>query len=479
MPDPTAARITTVSRVYLIMVLFVALILCLVLLIQVQMDALTAIRAYVGGEGLWAKAQKEAMHSLEHYATSHDEADYLAFRRQIQVPFGDHMVRIELQKDHPDLAVARAGFLQGRNHPDDFAAVSRFFRRFQHTAYMTQVIGHWTAADHLVADLYEAAEALHAEILSGRNNPETIRASLIRLDEMNRAVTVEEDLFSSTLAAASRWANAVTRNLTYLIALLLVTTGVGLSWPIISRIRRTEDALLAAQEELVRNGKLAVLGQVAGSVGHELRNPLGVMSNAVYFLQTVLADADDSVKEYLNIIKDEIAGSDRIVSDLLDSVRTKAPHPETVGVSELIAQVLRKCSVPPGVTVRLEIPPGLPPLRVDAQQINQVFRNLISNGIEAMPEGGRLEISASGGRQNKHIRISVRDSGIGMGAAQREKLFQPLFTTKARGIGLGLVVVKNLTLANGGQIEVQSESGQGAMFTVTLPGEYEEVSQHV
>ena len=91
--------------------------------------------------------------------------------------------------------------------------------------------------------------------------------------------------------------------------------------------------------------RLAVLGQVAGSVGHELRNPLGVMSNAVYFLQTVLTDADDSVKEYLNIIKSEIAGSERIVSDLLDAVRTQRPHREIVGVAELIGQTLRKCCV--------------------------------------------------------------------------------------------------------------------------------------
>ena len=91
--------------------------------------------------------------------------------------------------------------------------------------------------------------------------------------------------------------------------------------------------------------RLAVLGQVAGSVGHELRNPLGVMSNAVYFLQTVLSDADDTTKEYLNIIKSEIAGSERIVSDLLDAVRTQPPHREIVGVAELIGQTLRKCCV--------------------------------------------------------------------------------------------------------------------------------------
>jgi len=214
-----------------------------------------------------------------------------------------------------------------------------------------------------------------------------------------------------------------------------------------------------------------VLGQVAGSVGHELRNPLGVMSNAVYFLQTVLPDADDSVKEYLNIIKNEITGSERIVSDLLDSVRTKPPQPEAAGIAELIEQTLDKLTIPSSVTVKCDIPATLPPMRVDAMQIRQVFRNLISNGVEAMPEGGTLQIRAVADEAAKNITISVRDSGIGMTPEQLGKLFQPLFTTKARGIGLGLVVVKNLTEANGGRIEVQSEAGKGSVFSVILPAD--------
>jgi PAS domain S-box-containing protein len=236
-----------------------------------------------------------------------------------------------------------------------------------------------------------------------------------------------------------------------------------------SKVQERTKQLLEAQEELVRKEKLAVLGQVAGSVGHELRNPLGVMNNAVYYLQTVLADADSSVKEYLDIIKDEIAGSERIVSDLLDSVRTKSPQPEMVSLNALIKQTLNKCSVPSFVTVKLDIPATLSALRVDPQQIHQVFRNLISNGVEAMPEGGTLEISSLEDAQAKTITVSVRDTGSGMMPEQLGHLFQPLFTTKARGIGLGLVVVKNLIQTNGGTVQVSSAAGKGSVFSVTLP----------
>jgi two-component system, sensor histidine kinase len=127
MPKTTALRITTVSRVYLIIALFVALIFCLVLLIHIQMDALTAIRTYVGGEGLWAKAQKDAVLSLEHYIVSHDEVDYQAYHRLVQVPLGDQKARIELQKPSPNLDIVRAGYLQGRNHPVDIEYAITFF----------------------------------------------------------------------------------------------------------------------------------------------------------------------------------------------------------------------------------------------------------------------------------------------------------------------------------------------------------------
>ena len=738
------SRGTAVAQVYLIIALFVALLLGLVWLFQFQMDASVAMRVYAGGEGLWAKAQKDAVLSLEQYSISRDEADYQAYRRWIQVPLGDQQARLELQQPHPNLDVARAGYLQGRIHPGDIDYAIPFFRRFQHAAPMAAVIGHWTAADRLIAELIEVADALHDEIVSGRASPEAIRTIRARLEAINRAVTHEEDQFSFTLAEASRWANELSRRLSYAIALLFAVLGIALSWPIITRIRRTESALvesekrfrnlaestsdwiwqvdecgvyvyssakihdllgydpeevcgktpfdfmppeeaarvgeifkniagdrrpfsflenvnlhkdghrvvletsgvplvgddgifhgyygverditerkrvedalreseqrlravleatvdgilvadvqsgqfvmgnraigdmlgyppeelyrigvadihppealldvqrqferqlkgeirvapnlpvkrqdgsvffadvssapmvlaertclvgvfhdvtgrreaeeairrlnegleekvqertqqlLAAQDELVRQEKLAVLGQVAGSVGHELRNPLGVMNNAVYFLQTVLAEADASVKEYLDMIKDEITVAERIVSDLLDSVRTNPPHPEMVPVGELIGQTLRKLSVPAGVTVELNLPATLPPLQVDPLQVQQVLRNLVSNAIDAMAEGGTLEIRATEAAAGKAVAISVRDSGCGMTPEQLGRLFQPLFTTKARGIGLGLVVVKNLSEANGGSVTVQSKPGAGTTFTITLPSGFPE-----
>ena len=147
-------------------------------------------------------------------------------------------------------------------------------------------------------------------------------------------------------------------------------------------LQRGARQLLAAQQELVLKEKLAVLGQVAGSVGHELRNPLGVMNNAVFYLQnTMVSDPDGKTRKHLNIIKNEIAASERIVADLLDSVRTTPPRPNAVGVAQLIEQTLGKCTIPASVVVRSDIPATITPLQIDPLQIQQVLRNLISNAV--------------------------------------------------------------------------------------------------
>jgi PAS domain S-box-containing protein len=224
-----------------------------------------------------------------------------------------------------------------------------------------------------------------------------------------------------------------------------------------------------AQEQLVRREKLAVLGQLAGGVGHELRNPLGVISNAVYYLKMVLSDADETTREYLEMISTEVGNSTKIVSGLLDFARTRPAEREEIGVSDLVAQVLEKHSPPEGVHVTTEVASDLPTVYVDPRQIEQVLTNLVTNAYQAMPEGGSLTISAKA-EQNK-VAVSVTDTGCGISPENLEKLFEPLFTTKARGIGLGLAVSKNLVETNGGSIEVVSEEGKGSTFTIILPTE--------
>ncbi|MBE7549530.1 MAG: PAS domain-containing protein [Anaerolineales bacterium] len=226
-------------------------------------------------------------------------------------------------------------------------------------------------------------------------------------------------------------------------------------------------ALRSAQEQLLRQEKLAVLGQLAGGVAHELRNPLGVIANAVYFLNIVLAEADPVVIEYLDIIGSRVHEAETIVADLLNLSRVRPANREPVSLLELITEVLANHPPVEGIKVAVNLPPNLPPAFVDRQQIQQVLTNLVTNAYQAMPDGGELGFSAE--VDQRQIRLLVSDTGCGMPPQVMTRIFEPLYTTKARGIGLGLPVSKNLVEINGGQIEVTSQENQGSTFTITLP----------
>jgi PAS domain S-box-containing protein len=226
-----------------------------------------------------------------------------------------------------------------------------------------------------------------------------------------------------------------------------------------------------AQDKLLRQERLAVMGQLAGSVGHELRNPLGVISNAVYFLKLTQPEASGKVKEYLDLIESEIRISDKIVTDLLDFSRVKSADRQVVEVSKLVGQTLERFPAPGNVTVKLDLPAGLPPVFADPQQMMQVLANLTINACQAMPDGGVLTVSGEPSPVGGWVLVRVKDTGIGIPPENLQKLFEPLFTTKMKGIGLGLAVSKRLAEANGGRLEVESQPGVGSTFTLILPQE--------
>jgi PAS domain S-box-containing protein len=229
---------------------------------------------------------------------------------------------------------------------------------------------------------------------------------------------------------------------------------------------RTKE-LEETQRQLLRQEKLAAIGQLSGGIGHELRNPLGVISSAAYMLQSILLDADERIREYLSLISEETRSATKIVNDLMDFARTRPAQQEETDLSSLIVRVLERQAPPQDVQVATEIAANLPITFVDPQQIALVLANLVNNAYQAMPDGGVLTISAQ--QDNGTVVLSVRDTGCGIPRENMDRLFEPLFTTKPRGIGLGLATSKSLVEANGGSIDVESQEGRGSAFTITLP----------
>jgi C4-dicarboxylate-specific signal transduction histidine kinase len=226
--------------------------------------------------------------------------------------------------------------------------------------------------------------------------------------------------------------------------------------------------LQEAQEELIRKEKLATLGQVSGSIAHELRNPLGVMTNALFYLSTVLEDAPPKVREHLAKVRAQVRLSESIINGLLSFTRSGPPSVEHVDAAQLIDEQLVRMVLPETVTVQRDVPADIPALRADPVHVAQILMNLLTNAVQAIGTAGVLSIRAR--PVADRVRIEVSDSGPGIAAENRERIFEPLFTTKARGIGLGLSVSRTLAQANGGTLQVvPSASGSGATIALELP----------
>jgi PAS domain S-box-containing protein len=236
------------------------------------------------------------------------------------------------------------------------------------------------------------------------------------------------------------------------------------------RVEERTRELRETQEKLVIKEKLAGLGHRGGGVGHELRNPLGVINSAIYYLKMVQADAPEKIRQYHAMIEQEVHNSEKIINDLLDFARGVTAQREPVAVAELMEHVLKRFPAPASVQVALNLPADLPKVYADPRQMEQVLGNLVVNAYQSMANGGMLSVSSeqSSVGSGQWVRISVKDTGNGISAENLPKLFEPLFTTKVTGIGLGLAVSKKLVEANAGRIAVQSEAGQGSTFTVYL-----------
>jgi PAS domain S-box-containing protein len=240
----------------------------------------------------------------------------------------------------------------------------------------------------------------------------------------------------------------------------------------ITERKQMEEELRAAHEQLIRSERLAAIGQLAGGVGHELRNPLGAIKNAVYYIKGKVASSElgqrePRVMEFLGIIDDEVNSSSKIITDLLGFSRVGKPSVSPAKIEKIIEDALSHIAIPENIELIKKLDAGLPEINVDPDQIKQVLVNIITNAVEAMLEGGRLLIAAR--EKDKFLEVEVTDTGCGIPQESMDKIFDPLFTTKAKGIGLGLPVCKAIIDRHEGNIAVKSKVGEGTTFNIKLP----------
>lgn len=229
------------------------------------------------------------------------------------------------------------------------------------------------------------------------------------------------------------------------------------------------------QQRLIRQEKLAAIGQVSGSIAHELRNPLGAMKQSIFFLRrylgkTGVGDTYPKFEEHLQILDEELTASDHVISSLLDMTRVRKMERIRVELEPMLEEVRSRCRIRPPLELRMDLVPNPFSLYADPVQLRQVLVNIIQNARDACPEEGVIEVIGRHDKEKILCRLEISDNGSGMSDEQAQRIFEPLFTTKAKGTGLGLSICRQIIEEHhGGNITVRSAAGEGTRFIIELP----------
>ncbi|MCM2304930.1 MAG: ATP-binding protein [Elusimicrobia bacterium] len=231
--------------------------------------------------------------------------------------------------------------------------------------------------------------------------------------------------------------------------------------------------LKAAQDELIKKERLAAIGQMASVVGHEIRNPLAVINNSIYFIKTKLGtggEPDAKITKHIKIIESEIQQANGIINEILTYSRQRELQLEKVRINDWLEELLSVYPFPPHIAVDKLFDPANPFVEIDKTEMQQAVRNLVGNGIEVMPapKGGKVTIRSTIPEAG-WVRVDIADAGSGIPQDVLDKIFAPFFTTKARGTGLGLAVVRKVVDHHKGKVDVESTVGVGTTFKLYIP----------
>lgn len=234
-----------------------------------------------------------------------------------------------------------------------------------------------------------------------------------------------------------------------------------------NRVRDRTAELQKAQLDLVRNEKLATLGQVSGGIAHEIRNPLNAVKTSAYFLLHAKNPSQEKVLEHLQRIDRQVTLIDNVITALSDVAKLPDANLRAVDIEILLRAVAGAATIPSNIRKVFEFGTSLPKAMLDENQIPIAFRNLIRNARDAMPDGGELTIGAH--FEDGYLHAFVADNGVGIPADKLETILEPLYTTKARGMGLGLAITRAVAKRNKCQITIKSSEGKGSRFTIQIP----------
>ncbi|MGE0528106.1 MAG: response regulator [Bdellovibrionales bacterium] len=484
------------------------------------MRTLSSVRAFVGGEGIWSKAQKGAVLELQNYARTHDERHYLAFREYLKIPLGDHQARKEMEKPDMDMTVVTKGFLEGGVHPQDIVPMVNLIRRFHYNPYIGRAIEIWGKADDLIFKLIAISEELKAVIGHRKNVEEQqqqINRVLTKIFAIDRELTRLENQFSSTLGEGSRWLEQTLIILLFLAVVAVESTGLiltitfsrglvrvlnelhefalmvgGGDFSKTVQVRSADELGKLAQalnvmaadlkvltsEKQIAEGANQVKSLFLANMSHEIRTPLNAILGFVELLKEHSLSRRDRLR-FVEIIERTGHGLATIINDILDISKVEAGKLEITKSVCSLQQILNdvqavldlRCEEK-GIRLRISRV-ALPDIIItDPTRYKQILLNVIGNAIKFTDQG---EVTVTWEHRGSQLRCRIEDTGVGISAENIEKLFQPFsqgdlsIRKRFGGTGLGLILSRRLAQLLGGDVKLERSSpGCGSVFVVDI-----------
>ncbi len=461
-------------------------IIALLLIASLGFETLSSARAYVGGEGLWSKAQKDAVYHLLRYVDAGDSLEYAAFEASLTVFRGDRAARLELLSPDPDWDTVRKGFLAGRNHPDDVHGMGVFLRRYERVSFVAQAIGMWASADSLMFQLEALGQRVRNDVQAGTLRGQEREVVLGEIGSLSHQLKLREDGFSGAMGGGARWAAKWLLVALSLVALLLFAFGAVTLRSAARRLKKSEDARRGVEAQLRQAQKMEAVGQLTGGIAHDFNNMLTVILSNVQLIEDRLPRGDVTTHADLGELKVAAHRGAEMIRKLLAFSRAGQYAFEPQALERVLPESIRmlRRMLPASITVDAELDPLTPPAQTDPSAVEQMVLNLATNATDAMLGQGVLRVRLAPavideafirkhrwGVAGQYAAVSVSDTGTGMPPEVLERIFEPFFTTKppGEGSGLGMAMVYGLMKQHGGFVDVESAPGAGTTVTLYFP----------
>ncbi|MCB9060014.1 MAG: HAMP domain-containing histidine kinase [Halobacteriovoraceae bacterium] len=463
------------KKFLLVITILTTICILLILCLYFEAKILSGIRAYVRGEGLYSKGQKDAVIALTKYVRTKKEEDFRDFEEMISIPIGDRIAREALLEDEPNKALAYKGFLQAQNSKEDIPTMINLFVYFQKLPFIANAIQIWTEGDKKIKQLHEAGNNLKNAVQ--KNEQILIDKYMLEINVLNSKLAALELDFSLTLSEGANGISQSMIRLSYFFFFMVFILVFFYIKNIVKSVDRLEKYLKDKQLKL--KNEVEIKNRFFSIIAHDLNSPYNQLMGLT---EVMTSEADEfSKEEIVELAKNVYESASRVFNlqnDLLKWSRTQFEKGEVsrkkITTTELFKDsihIYKTIAEDKNISLLNHIQEEL--VLVDPDMIQTVLRNLISNAIKFTPKEGKIVLSSE--LKGNHVEIKVTDSGVGISKKQQEDLFRPdklssnFGTNGERGTGIGLILCKEMLQKNDGDINVESNEGNGTQVIFTIP----------